>query len=102
MKILLNTTMNVRENPGLNSKIISTGIPGLQLEVLEITNNIDGYVWFKTSIGYIANVDEVYLHCETYNTDANKVKEKMIQWLKDSLESTTIAIEDTIKALEEI
>lgn len=100
--IYLTCEMNLRKEPSLKSKIIRVIPKGSKLDVMFIADKNDGYVWFKVKEGYIANVPEVYFHSESYNGDSQKVKTTVKTWLISSLESTTLAIDEMTKALDNL
>lgn len=79
-------TMNIRENPTTDSKIVGLLSKGQELPFLGFTKEED-YTWIKVPMGYIAYLDGVYLHLDDLSEDIGK-KEQIKHWLDESLEST--------------
>lgn len=69
------------------------------IPVMGMTEPIDGYIWFQTPFGYIANVDEVFYHAESY-MDTSGLKDFFVNFLDNSLKSTQLAIKDIKKVLD--
>lgn len=102
-KIYLTCKMKLRSEPGLSADIIRILNQNTVHEVFEITQEIDGYRWFKVKDGYVANVEEVYYHSDNYSSDKTSAMYKLIHdFLASSVEGTTIAINQVLKELDNI
>lgn len=102
-KIYLTCKMNLRSQPGLKAPILKVLNHNTMHEVHSITEEIDGYRWFKLNEGYIANVEEVYYHSDNYSSDKTSTMYKLIHdFLASSVEGTTIAINQVLKELDNI
>ena len=65
--IYLTCRMNLRQTPSLQGQVLTILEKNQILPVIETTEEIDGYVWFRTPEGYVANVDEVFYEpCHPY------------------------------------
>lgn len=98
--IFIATRMNLRQSPSLQGNVISILEKNQILPVIEMTEKIDGIIWFRTPQGYVANMDNVYYHSDKYETNNDKIKKFIKDILKKSLKQTTASIEEIIKALE--
>lgn len=98
--IYLTCRMRVRQAPSLLAEVLTILEKNQIIPVIEITEEIDGYVWFKTPQGYIANIDNVYYHAEKYETNNDKIKNFIKDILNNSLKQTASSIEEIIKALD--
>lgn len=98
--IYLTCRMNLRQTPSLQGQVLAILEKEQILPVIETTEEIDGYVWFRTPQGYIANVDEVFYHADKYDANNDKIKSFIGDILKRSLEATSSTINDIMKALE--
>ena len=54
----------MRRTPSLKGEVFEVKERNQIIPVLDITEEIDGYVWFHVPGGYIANVEEVFLHAD--------------------------------------
>lgn len=98
--IFIASRMNLRQSPSLQGNIISILEKNQILPVIEMTEKIDGCIWFRTPQGYVANMDNVYYHSDKYETNNDKIKTFIKDILKKSLKQTTASIEEIIKALD--
>ena len=98
--IYLTCKMSVRQAPSLKAEVLTILEKNQIIPVIEITEKIDGYIWFKTPQGYIANIDNVYYHAEKYETNNDKIKNFIKDILNNSLKQTASSIEEIIKALD--
>lgn len=98
--IYLTCRMHLRQTPSLQGEVLAILEKEQILPVIETTEEIDGYVWFRTPQGYVANVDEVFYHADKYDANNDKIKSFIGDILKRSLEATSSTINDIMKALE--
>ena len=98
--IYITCRMNLRQTPSLQGQVLAILEKEQILPVIETTEEIDGYVWFRTPQGYVANVDEVFYHADKYDANNDKIKSFIGDILKRSLEATSSTINDIMKALE--
>ena len=92
--------MNLRQTPSLQGQVISILEKNQIIPVIETTEEIDGYIWFRTPQGYVANVDEVFYHADKYDSNNEKIKNFIEDLLTRSLEATSSTINEIIKALD--
>lgn len=93
--------MNFRRTPSLKGEILEVKEKDQILPVLDITEEIDGYVWFHIPGGYIANVDEVFFHAERYETgDTEKIRDFVSDVLDSSLKATSETVREIKEALD--
>lgn len=91
----------MRRTPSLKGEVIEVKERDQIIPVLDITEEIDGYVWFHVPGGYIANVEEVFLHAERYETgDTKKIKSFISDVLDSSLKATSQTVNEIKKALD--
>lgn len=98
--IYLTCRMNLRQAPSLQSEVVAILEKNQIIPVIEITEEIDGQVWFRTPKGYVANVDKVFYHANKYDSNNDKIKSFIGDILKQSLQTTTSTIDEIIKALD--
>jgi len=99
--IYLTCKMNMRRTPSLKGEVIEVKERNQIIPVLDITEEIDGYVWFHVPGGYIANVEEVFLHAERYETgDNEKIRSFISDVLDSSLKATSKTVNEIKKALD--
>lgn len=98
--IYLTCRMNLRQTPSLQGQVISILEKNQIIPVIETTEEIDGYIWFRTPQGYVANVDEVFYHADKYDSNNEKIKSFIEDLLTRSLEATSSTINEIIKALD--
>ena len=92
--------MKLRQTPSLQGQVLTILEKNQILPVIETTEEIDGYVWFRTPQGYVANVDEVFYHADKYDANNEKIKSFIGDILKRSLQATSSTIDDIMKALD--
>lgn len=97
--IYLTCRMRVREYPSLSAPVLEVREKNQIIEVSELVPETDGYIWFKIENGYIANVDEVFYHSDSY-CDSGPLKTFITDILDTSLESTINTVANIEKALE--
>ena len=97
--IYLTCRMNLRQYPSLEAPVLKVLEKNQILPVIEIIPEKDGYIWFRTTQGYVANVDEVFYHANDY-PDTTAIKQYINDWLDGSLVATCKSIEEVKKALE--
>lgn len=91
----------MRRTPSLKGKVIEVKERNQIIPVLDMTEEIDGYVWFHVPGGYIANVKEVFLHAERYETgDNEKIRSFISDVLDSSLKATSQTVNEIKKALD--
>lgn len=98
--IYLSCRMKLRQTPSLQGQVLTILEKNQILPVIETTEEIDGYVWFRTPQGYVANVDEVFYHADKYDANNEKIKSFIGDILKRSLQATSSTIDDIMKALD--
>lgn len=98
--IYLTCRMHLRKTPSLQGQVFTILEKNQILPVIETTEEIDGYVWFRTPEGYVANVDEVFYHADKYDANNDKIKNFIGDILEKSLEATSSTIGEIIKALD--
>lgn len=98
--IYLTCRMHLRKTPSLQGQVLAILEKNQILPVLETTEEIDGYVWFRTPEGYVANIDEVFYHADKYDINNDKIKSFIGDILKKSLEATSSTINEIMKALD--
>lgn len=102
-KVYLTCKMKLRSEPGLSADIIRILNQNTVHEVFDITQEIDGYRWFKVKDGYVANVEEVYYHSDNYETDkTSKMYNLIHDYLLASIEGTSRSINQIMKELDNI
>ena len=99
-KIYLTCRMRVRQAPSLKAEVLTILEKNQIIPVIELTEKIDGYIWFKTPQGYVANVDGVFYHAGKYDSNNEKIKSFIEDILKRSLQTTTSTIDEIMKALD--
>ena len=92
--------MKLRQTPSLQGQVLTILEKNQILPVIETTEEIDGYVWFRTPQGYVANVDEVFYHADKYDANNDKIKSFIEDILKRSLQDTSSTIDEIMKALD--
>ena len=91
----------MRRTPSLKGEVIEVKERNQIIPVLDMTEEIDGYVWFHVPGGYIANIEEVFLHAERYETgDNEKIRSFISDVLDSSLKATSQAVNEIKKALD--
>lgn len=91
----------MRRTPSLKGEVIEVKERNQIIPVLDITEEIDGYVWFHVPGGYIANVEEVFLHADRYETGDNaKIRSFISDVLDSSLKATSQTVNEIKKALD--
>ena len=91
----------MRRTPSLKGEVIEVKERNQIIPVLDMTEEIDGYVWFHVTGGYIANVEEVFLHAERYETgDNEKIRSFISDVLDSSLKTTSQTVNEIKKALD--
>ena len=98
--IYLTCRMKLRQTPSLQGKVLSILEKNQIIPVIETTEEIDGYVWFRTTQGYVANVDGIFYHADKYDSNNEKIKSFIGDILNKSLKATSSTIDEIIKALE--
>lgn len=98
--IYLTCRMKLRQTPSLQGQVLTILEKNQILPVIETTEEIDGYVWFRTPQGYVANVDEVFYHADKYDANNDKIKSFIEDILKRSLQDTSSTIDEIMKALD--
>ena len=99
--IYLTGRMNMRRTPSLKGEVIEVKERDQIIPVLDLTEEIDGYVWFHVPGGYIANVNEVFFHAPRYETgDTDRIRDFIKDVLDDSLEATSKTISQIKTALD--
>ena len=86
----------MRRTPSLKGEVIEVKERNQIIPVLDMTEEIDGYVWFHVPGGYIANVEEVFLHADRYETGDN---EKIRSFISDVLDSSLKATSQTVNEI---
>lgn len=92
--------MKLRQTPSLQGQVLTILEKNQILPVIETTEEIDGYIWFRTPQGYVANVDEVFYHADKYDANNEKIKSFIGDILKRSLQATSSTIDEIMKALD--
>ena len=91
----------MRRTPSLKGEVIEVKERNQIIPVLDMTEEIDGYVWFHVPGGYIANIEEVFLHAERYETgDNEKIRSFISDVLDTSLKATSQTVNEIKKALD--
>ena len=91
----------MRRTPSLKGEVIEVKERNQIIPVLDMTEEIDGYVWFHVPGGYIANAEEVFLHAERYDTgDNEKIRSFISDVLDSSLKATSQTVNEIKKALD--
>ena len=91
----------MRRTPSLKGEVIEVKERNQIIPVLAMSEEIDGYVWFRVPGGYIANVEEVFLHAERYETGDNaKIRSFISDVLDSSLKATSQTVNEIKKALD--
>lgn len=98
--IYLASRINLRTIPSLKGQIAEIKEAHQVIPVLDITEEIDGYLWFHVPGGYIANVDNVFFHADRYARDISQVKDYIIKFLDNSYKATGKAITEIKKGLD--
>ena len=98
--IFIASKMNMRQSPSLQGNVISVLEKNQILPVIEMTEKIDGCIWFKTPQGYVANMENVYYHSDKYETNNDKIKTFIKDILNKSLQATSSTIDEITKALD--
>ena len=91
----------MRRTPSLKGEVIEVKERNQIIPVLDMTEEIDGYVWFHVPGGYIANAEEVFLHADRYETgDNEKIRSFISDVLDSSLKATSKTVNEIKKALD--
>ena len=76
----------MRRTPSLKGEVIEVKERNQIIPVLDMTEEIDGYVWFHVPGGYIANVEEVFLHAEDVLDSSLKATSQTVNEIKKALD----------------
>lgn len=91
--------MHLRQAPTISSQSLMILEKDQILPVMEIMPECDGYFWFRTPQGYVANVDEVFYHADKYQ-DTEPIKKFVTNYLDSALSSTEKAVASIKEALD--
>ena len=98
--IYLTCRMHLRQAPTVSSQSLMILEKDQVLPVMEIMPKCDGYFWFRTPQGYVANVDEVFYHADSYQ-DTEPIKKFVSDYLDGALASTEKAVAKIKEALDQ-
>lgn len=98
--IYLTCNMRLRKEPSTASETLIVLEKNQIIEVEEIVPGSDGMLWFKVDGGYVANIDEVFYHSDSYS-DSTALKAFIIGILDSSVQTTINTVNDIEKALDQ-
>ena len=98
--IYITCNMRLREQPTTASESLAVLEKNQIIEVEEIVPGSDGMLWFKVDGGYVANIDEVFYHSNTY-CDSTPLKAFVTGILDSSVRSTINTVNEIKKALDQ-
>lgn len=99
-RIYITCNMRLRKEPSINSECLMVMEKNQIIEIEEIVPGSDGMLWFKVDGGYIANIDEVFYHSNSY-CDSTPLKTFITGILNSSVQSTINTVEEIEKALDQ-